>query len=596
MKGKRNILIILLILLCFSTACEVEGGRRSTSSNDISISDNSNIISSSSISIDPIISSMAQENGLPYSSQEFINAVNNINVDLNAGAAISNAFALFEALEEWDYSEVLEAYDRLCQYEEQYSLLVSKQEKINLFLEKIEVLNREITLDDEYHIVRAEDSYAKLDDELKNDPSVIEGYEKLVQIRITFENLVEQTRIELELKAAQDFVDYVNPLLNKESYEYYDYFSYLDALEQYRRLSDNAKTFEDVINSYNLLLELKETIGVKEAKDYYKVELYHKNNDWEHVLRFKPNNDNALFTSDNALIDFSVVRDGGSIVRETTYVTRNGYPSGVAAINAYPYYDATTGYYVIGFSIHETPVSDYTYEVTFGVEADNGQYYYFHLYYKAEQNSVAIGYDEESIKRDFYSQKIVDVYLEYDKDEYDEENYQKLTQIYNEGLLAFETCDNPYLHYLEIISNMDSVYKVFPSIETMSIKEVSSKETQINNIIDNNKGSRWQAETNAKGEYVIIDLGQEYSIGRILIMWEGANAAEYEVQYSIDGESWSDLIKFKDPTVGVHKRDDSLLFETVEARYVKIIMNVPGSGYGYSIYEIDVFQNLMSKE
>ena len=39
--------------------------------------------------------------------------------------------------------------------------------------------------------------------------------------------------------------------------------------------------------------------------------------------------------------------------------------------------------------------------------------------------------------------------------------------------------------------------------------------TSYNNVIDNNKGSRWQAATNGPDEYIILDLGEEYNIGRI---------------------------------------------------------------------------------
>ena len=607
MKGKKKILLIILGTLIFSSACSVEGGRRSTSSDDGYVSSsssslsfdnnyNSNDIINSSNSYNstfiPNISSSENIFKLPQEAQEFVDLVNSITVDIYAGEAISNAFALFEALADWDYPEVLEAYDRLYSYEQEYLMLMSKQNKINLFLEKLVELEKEITLDDEYLIIRAEDSYAKLDEELKGDPLVIEGYEKLVQIRNTYDALVEQTRIELELQAAQDFVDYVNPLLSKETYGYDDYFSYLEALEQYRRLSDNAKTFDNVEESYNLLLGIKEKTGVKEANDYFKVELYHKNNDWENIFRFKPLNSKDKFSKDNSLIDFKVTRDGGTIVRNITYITRNGYPNGVESVNAYPYYDHYYGYYVVGFSTQETPVSGYTYEITFGIQTDKGQYYYFHLYYKAEQSYTSIDFDENEMERAFYPQKITEVFAEFDKDEYSGEKYQELKDVYNQGLEELKTTDDPHMLYLDIISRLQSVPKIYPNIETMSIKEVSSKEDQIKNIIDNNKGSRWQAETTNPGEYVVVDLGDEYNIGRILILWEAANAAEYVIEYSLDGETWEELLTYKDPSIGQHARTDSLIFDAVATKYIKITMNVPGTGWGYSIFELDVFQDL----
>lgn len=109
MKGKKKILLTILGVLCLSTACEVEGGRRSSSSLDYEISsttsssyinNSNNVNNSSSIStsLDPVISSIADENQLPYEAQEFVLLVNSITVDIYAGEAISNAFHYLKLL------------------------------------------------------------------------------------------------------------------------------------------------------------------------------------------------------------------------------------------------------------------------------------------------------------------------------------------------------------------------------------------------------------------------------------------------------------------------------------------------------------------
>ena len=53
--------------------------------------------------------------------------MNGIILDINAGEAISNAFGLWDLLVDWDYPEVLEAYDKLISIEEEYNLLVSNK-------------------------------------------------------------------------------------------------------------------------------------------------------------------------------------------------------------------------------------------------------------------------------------------------------------------------------------------------------------------------------------------------------------------------------------------------------------------------------------
>ena len=188
MKKIKKISILLLLLGLFSNvACEVEGGRRSTSTSSsslvVSSSSVSSMMPSNSSTSTSSSSSSSISTGLPLASQEFIDMVEGIVVDENAGEAISNAFLFFDNLEAWDYPEVLEAYNRLCAIEEEYNTLISKLEKINLYLEKVLALPEEITLEDEYLINRAEDSYAKLDEDLKTEPTIVEAYNKMVAAR-----------------------------------------------------------------------------------------------------------------------------------------------------------------------------------------------------------------------------------------------------------------------------------------------------------------------------------------------------------------------------------------------------------------------------
>ena len=149
-----------------------------------------------------------------------------------------------------------------------------------------------------------------------------------------------------------------------------------------------------------------------------------------------------------------------------------------------------------------------------------------------------------------------------------------------------------------VIADMAKIFNCSPTYlmdfdEPTEVASSNKANAEHPNVIDNNKGSRWQAATNGPDEYVIIDLGEEYNIGRILILWENANASDYDIEYSLDGENWDSLLNYKDPNPGLHSRVDSHIFAAVDARYIKITMNVAGSMYGYSIFEIDIFQSLV---
>ena len=72
-------------------------------------------------------------------------------------------------------------------------------------------------LEDEYLIIRAEDSYVKLDDTLKSDSEVIAGYEKMVAAREAYDALYEAAMAEKDAADVAAFLDFVNSLPEVEN-------------------------------------------------------------------------------------------------------------------------------------------------------------------------------------------------------------------------------------------------------------------------------------------------------------------------------------------------------------------------------------------
>lgn len=108
--------------------------------------------------------------------------------------------------------------------------------------------------------------------------------------------------------------------------------------------------------------------------------------------------------------------------------------------------------------------------------------------------------------------------------------------------------------------------------------------------IDNDPGSRWASEGTEAGvgkdEALIVDLGEAKSLIAIGVTWEGACAAEYTIEVSADGESYTSL--------GGEKRDLGIVnhlyrvkgSEDEAVRYIKVACAVPATNYGYSIFEV----------
>ena len=101
-------------------------------------------------------------------------------------------------------------------------------------------------------------------------------------------------------------------------------------------------------------------------------------------------------------------------------------------------------------------------------------------------------------------------------------------------------------------------------------------------------------------QWIYVDLGGIYEINKVVLMWEGAGASEYKVQVSDDAKTWTDVAHIKDTDDGVamlsvdetkegNNRIQTLTFDTVQARYVKMQGITPASEYGYSLWEFEVY-------
>ncbi len=99
-------------------------------------------------------------------------------------------------------------------------------------------------------------------------------------------------------------------------------------------------------------------------------------------------------------------------------------------------------------------------------------------------------------------------------------------------------------------------------------------------------GSRWESAWTSNEEWLQVDLENNYTINKVVVYWENARAAEYDLQVSKDGESWQTVKNVKDSPTG----GETITFSPVDARYVRIQgISKAMPAYGYSIYELEVY-------
>jgi CxxC motif-containing protein (DUF1111 family) len=106
------------------------------------------------------------------------------------------------------------------------------------------------------------------------------------------------------------------------------------------------------------------------------------------------------------------------------------------------------------------------------------------------------------------------------------------------------------------------------------------------NAVDGNGGTRWESNFNLDPSWISVDLGAQYTLTSVVIDWEAANAATYQLQGSNNNVNWVILATQTGGTFGA--RTDTV---TVAGnyRYVRMYGTARTSQYGYSIWSLKVF-------
>ncbi len=118
---------------------------------------------------------------------------------------------------------------------------------------------------------------------------------------------------------------------------------------------------------------------------------------------------------------------------------------------------------------------------------------------------------------------------------------------------------------------------------------VASSELQAASLaFDGDTSSRWESAHNTDPSWLLVDLGASYDLSQVVIRWEAANASNYSLQGSNDGNQWSALITSSSGVFG--ERVDTHPVAG-SYRYVRMYgeSRSVGNNWGYSIWELEVF-------
>ncbi|WP_432043513.1 discoidin domain-containing protein [Streptomyces cadmiisoli] len=96
-------------------------------------------------------------------------------------------------------------------------------------------------------------------------------------------------------------------------------------------------------------------------------------------------------------------------------------------------------------------------------------------------------------------------------------------------------------------------------------------------------GTRWASQW-SDSQWFQVDLGTTADISRVVLTWEAAYGKAYDIQLSDNGSDWRTV---RSVTAGDGATDD--LAVSGSGRYVRLQGVTRGTGYGYSLWEFQVY-------
>ncbi|QQQ77026.1 penicillin acylase family protein [Saccharothrix sp. 6-C] len=104
------------------------------------------------------------------------------------------------------------------------------------------------------------------------------------------------------------------------------------------------------------------------------------------------------------------------------------------------------------------------------------------------------------------------------------------------------------------------------------------------NAVDGKADTRWASDWSDQ-QWVQVDLGATRTVGRVVLSWEAAYAKAYRIELSVDGSTWRTAYT----TAAGDGGRDLASFPPDAARFVRMTGIQRATGYGYSIYELEVY-------
>ncbi|MFG2044498.1 discoidin domain-containing protein [Dactylosporangium sp. NPDC048998] len=108
------------------------------------------------------------------------------------------------------------------------------------------------------------------------------------------------------------------------------------------------------------------------------------------------------------------------------------------------------------------------------------------------------------------------------------------------------------------------------------------------NALDGNAGTRWSSLF-SDPQWIRVDLGATASITQVRLQWEAAYGTGFRIETSPDDSAWTTVYSTTTGTGGTQT-----LNVTGTGRYVRLYGTARATGYGYSLWEFEVYGTIDS--
>jgi hypothetical protein len=121
--------------------------------------------------------------------------------------------------------------------------------------------------------------------------------------------------------------------------------------------------------------------------------------------------------------------------------------------------------------------------------------------------------------------------------------------------------------------------------KTVTVSSTEEAQYAGNFAVDGSTTTRWSSTLKVDPQSITVDLGKQYNISEIRLLWEAAYASNFVLEVSADNATWTNVKTVTGNTAVIN--DYTGLTKT--GRYVRMTGTARGTEWGYSLYEFEVY-------